>query len=251
MRPQTVGFVGAVAALLVSGCSPQQTAPTALDEGLGTSALRARAHGIAPPQSHPHGKSYSEWAAAWWQWILGIPPSINPGLDLTGEHCGVNQSGHVWFLTGSFAPGIVVRECTIPTGTALLFPLFTFAWFGFLNDPPEQTTEEFIRGQVTCVEGAEIPLVEIDGLPVEDPARYLEKSVVFRAFLPEDNLFGATEEQIPELTLFPSVDEGFYLFVNPLPPGPHTIRWQSKAESCGFTDIGDITYHLTVVPGRK
>jgi hypothetical protein len=250
MKSQIGSFVGALTVLLLSGCSPEQTTPTALDEEAGLSAVQASAHGIAPPQSHPHGKSYSEWAAAWWQWILGIPVSINPGLDLTGEHCAVNQLEHVWFLAGSFSPGVVVRECTIPSGTALLFPLFTSGWFAFLNDPPEQTTEEFIRGQVTCVEGADIPLVEIDGLPVEDPTRYLEKSVVFRAVLPEDNLFGATEAQIPELTLFPSVDEGFYLFLNPLPPGPHTIRWQSRAEACGFAEIGDITYHLTVVPGH-
>ena len=54
---------------------------------------------------------------------------------------------------------------------------------------------------------------------------------------------------IPELTLFPSVDAGFYLFLNPLPPGSHTIRWQSG--SCGFTDIADITYQLFVTPGRS
>ena len=93
----------------------------------------------------------------------------------------MNQSGHVWFLVGSFAAGVVVRECTIPTGTALLFPLSNAAFFAFLNDPPEQRTEEFIRAQVTCVETAEIRLVEIDGVAVENPRQYFEQSTIFRS----------------------------------------------------------------------
>lgn len=248
MRPHSARVLGILTALISSGCSPDQTTPTPLEEA--PSALQAIVHGIAPPQARPHGKSYSEWAATWWQWILETPVSINPGLDPTGEHCAVNQSGHVWFLVGSFAPGVVVRECTIPTGTALLFPLSNAGFFAFLNDPPEQRTEEFLRAQVACVESAEIPLVEIDGVPVGNPFQYFERSTIFQVILPEDNLFGVGEDVIPELTLSPSVDAGFYLFLNPLPPGSHTIRWQSRSPECGFNEIADITYHLTVSPGR-
>lgn len=251
MKSQFGILAGSATVLLLSGCSPDQTTPTALNDGGGLSTIQASAHGIAPPQSKPHGKSYSEWAAAWWQWALETPASINPVLDPTGERCTVNQSGHVWFLAGSFSPGVVVRECTIPTGTALFFPLISNAWFAFLNDPPDQRTEEFIRGQIACIAGSEFPLVEINGLVVENPTQYHEQSVIFRVVLPEDNVFGATEAQIPELTLFPSVDEGFYLFLNPLQPGSHTIHFQAKATGCGSTAVGDITYHLTVTPGRR
>jgi hypothetical protein len=101
-----------------------------------------------------------------------------------------------------------------------------------LSDPPEQRSEEFIRAQVACVQDAEFPLVEIDGIPVENPDRYLEQSIVFEVILPEDNLFGATEEDIPELTLSPSVDQGFYLLLTPRTPGTHTIRWQARSASC-------------------
>jgi hypothetical protein len=62
--------------------------------------------------------------------------------------------------------------------------------------------------------------------------------------LPADNLFGATADDIPGLLLSPSVDEGYYLFIQPLPPGEHTLRWQASSAACGFGQ--DITYHLRI-----
>jgi hypothetical protein len=249
MRNRTLALSVVGAALLLVACSSDQTTPTAPDVGSGPPALRTSAGGIAPPQSSPHGKSYSEWAAEWWKWAIATPVSTNPVLDLTGENCDANQLNHAWFLAGAFTSDPVIRECTVPIGRALFFPLINFAYFAFLSDPPEQRTEEFIRAQVACVEDAEFALVQIDGISVKDPGRYLEQSVVFDVILPEDNLFGATEDEIPELTLSPSVDQGFYLFLTSRTPGEHTIRWQVSSAACGFSQ--DITYHLTVTPPGK
>jgi len=215
----------------------------------GIPSFGARAAGIAPSQASPHGRTYGEWAAAWWQWALEIPVSSNPVVDPTGEHCAVNQQDHVWFLGGAFGSGSVVRACTIPSGTALFFPIINTAYFAFITDPPETRTEEYLRAQVTCVESAEFGLIEIDGVPVDNPEGYLEQSVLFDVILPEDNVFGLGEDVIPELTLSPSVDQGFYLFLNPLPPGEHTLHWQAEAPACGNSQ--DITYHLTVTSGRS
>jgi hypothetical protein len=47
------------------------------------------------------------------------------------------------------------------------------------------------------------------------------------------------QTRIPELLLSPSAEQGYYLFLYPLSPGKHTIRWvasgwQSQLESiCG------------------
>jgi hypothetical protein len=196
---------------------------------------------IAPPGSTPLGRSYSEWAAEWWKWALETPTSVNPNLDTTGEHCHVNQPEDVWFLAGSFGTDPVTRECTVPPGRPLLFPLINVGSFAFPTDPPEMRTEEFLRSQVAPIEDAVIH-VEIDGVPVDNPRQYLEMSVVFDVFLPEENVFDTGEE----LTLSPSVDEGFYLFVFPLKPGEHTIHWQASSEAFDFSQ--DITYHITVPP---
>jgi len=244
MKRRIRGVPLASAVLLLAACSTDQPGPTAPTVSSGPSALGSSVGGIAPTQSRPHGRSYSEWAAAWWQWVLTTPVSSNPVLDPTGEHCAENQSDHVWFLAGAFNGEPVTRECTIPTGRALLLPLINNAYFAFPDDPPDTRTEEFARAQVACVEEAAFSLVEIDGVSVRNPGRYFEESVVFEVVLQEDNLFGFPAG----FTLSPSVDAGYYLFLTPLPPGEHTIHWQATS-ACGLSQ--DITYNLTVRPGRR
>jgi len=69
--------------------------------------------------------------------------------------------------------------------------------------------------------------------------------------LPEDNIFGYTPEQVPELLFSPSVDQGYYLFLWPLPPGEHEIHWEA-AWTCPFGGFTiDATYSLTVRPGHN
>ena len=69
--------------------------------------------------------------ADWWKWIIAIPSEINPLLDDTGEDCGVNQQGPVWYLvgtpgdteTGNLTTGDAERDCVIPEGKKILFPI--------------------------------------------------------------------------------------------------------------------------------
>ena len=55
------------------------------------------------------GRTYSEWAAAWWQWALSIPVSVHPLFD-HGD-CKTGQSGPVYFLGGSFNSASASRSC--------------------------------------------------------------------------------------------------------------------------------------------
>ena len=181
----------------------------------------------------------------WWQWALETPASVNPVLDTTGEHCAEGQTGRVWFLAGTFGNGTVERSCTVPTGTALFFPLINAFYGAFLNDPPETRTEEFLRAQVVTCHNF-VLLAEINGVAVNNPLQYFEQSPLFDVQLPEDNVFGLGEDVIPELLLSPSVDAGYYLFLWPLPPGEHIIHW-GASQSCPFGDFTqEVTYHLTV-----
>jgi hypothetical protein len=52
---------------------------------------------------------------------------VNPIVDNTGKHAGINQGGPVWFLAGT--PGdnkIPIRKCIVPYGKALLFPVINY-----------------------------------------------------------------------------------------------------------------------------
>ncbi len=205
---------------------------------------------IAPIWTTPLGQTYGRWAAEWWQWVVGIPADVNPQLDETGEHCAERQVDKVWFLAGSFDPtATVVRKCTVPAGKALFFPLINIGFFAFLNDKPKERTEEFVRKAGSCTEAAQIS-VWIDGLKVNNPNQHStgpsrSQSPIFNVQMPPGNILGADEKTVRQLVLSPSAEEGYYLFVWPLKPGPHTIRWM--ASGCTAGNKQNATYHLNVV----
>lgn len=203
---------------------------------------------IAPIKSNPVGQSYGNWSATWWKWVLGIPVAVNPLLDTTGEFCTQGQVDKVWFLAGTFG-GTADRSCTVPTGKALFFPLINNFAGAFLTDPAEQRTEEYIRALASCTVPANIS-ASIDGSPIPNPTDFFtgpsgSPSPIFNVQLPPGSLFG---DDVPELKLTPSAEQGYYLLVRPLPPGKHTIRW--TASGCTPGNSQDITYHLTVKTGK-
>jgi hypothetical protein len=207
-----------------------------------STAFAAKKPAVLPPEVHPYGHTYGEWAAAWWDWALSQPAGANPVLDPTGANCAKGQQGKVWFLAGSFSPGEVNRACTVAQGTALLLPVTNYVYCAFATDPPEQRTEEFVRSQVSFVPEAATSLsASIDGVAVADiQGRYFEESSLFSVVLPADNIFGLPEGFL----LDPCADAGYYLIVRPLPPGEHTIEF---AGSLGDFSL-DVTYQITVAP---
>lgn len=204
---------------------------------------------IAPIDTKPAGQTYGRWAAEWWQWALGIPAAVNPVTDTTGEHCAQRQVDKVWFLAGSFSSDPVLRDCEVPAGKSLFFPLINSLYGAFLNDPPETRTEEFVRAAGSCTEPAQIS-VWIDDFKVPKPTRFFtgasgSQSPIFNVQLSPGNVAGVDETVAPELVLSPSAEQGYYLFVRPLRPGTHTIRLIASGCLPGVSQ--DITYHLTVV----
>jgi hypothetical protein len=200
---------------------------------------------VFAPQVRPFGLTYGQWAAQWWRWGLSQPGAA-PLVDASGAHCADGQAGPVWFLAGSFAPGAVIRSCTVPAGKALLFPVVNDGAFAFPTDPADQRTEQFLRGQVDPPARAATGLAAtIDGVGVPDiKARYFEDSVLFSVTVPADNIFG-----LPGGTVVgPDADAGYYLMVRPLPPGRHTIHFTGTLPDFALTL--DVTDHITVRAGR-
>ena len=203
---------------------------------------------IAPINAAPEGQTYGRWAAAWWQWALGIPAAENPLTDPSGENCAQRQVDEVWFLAGSQI-GPVIRTCRIPAWKSLFFPLINTFYGAFLNDPPETRTEGFVGRAGRCTSPVKISQLSIDGWKVPQPFRVTgasgSQSPIFNIQLPPPgNLFGVDEGTVPELVLSPSAEQGSCLFVYPLSSGRHTIHWE--ASGCVSGNVEDITYHLTV-----
>jgi len=223
-----------------------------LEDRLTMSGPGANNPGVLPPQSHPNGATYGEWAARWWQWAYKQPVDTNPLFDETGAKVANGQSGNVWFLAGVInVSGTAERTATIPTGKALFFPIVNFEADNLApptNPPLDVAGLRALAKSV--IDGATDLAAEVDGRAVVNLPAYREQSPVFSITLPDNNLFQFFGFNVPAGTYsLPDgfVDDGYYLMLAPLSAGPHTIHFHASIPSFDFTL--DITYHLTVAGG--
>ena len=186
-------------------------------------------------------------AAQWWQWAFGAPASVNPVTDETGQFGAVNQpNGNLWFLAGNFG-GITVRTITIPVGKALFFPVAnvidvedgtaTPGGKVFAVKKPLQVAEAFVSSAISTAFGLSC---SVDGNDIPITAANLEQSTPFGLHLPPDNVFA-----LPVGVYYPAVDSGYYVLLNPLSAGQHTIHFTGGTTFAGFFFV-DVTYNITV-----
>ena len=186
--------------------------------------------GILPANSSPHGMTYGEWAAEWWTWA--ISNDFNTILDGTGELCADGQSGHVWFLAGSFG-SVETRDCTVPTGQMLFFPIRNNAWFQFPDDPPLDV--DGIRALLAAGNDASGAIsATVDGVAINNLEQYRTVAPEFNAVVVDDNQFGFPDGSAGQL------DDGWYLMLAPLSAGEHTVNFTAQDGDL------DVTYNLTI-----
>jgi len=211
--------------------------------------------GIAPPQSSPHGQSYGQWGDQWWQWGFSFPADINPLLDQTGQNAALGQSGEVWFLAGTTG-GSAERTVTVPPGKALFFPIVNNLWINVptLGDNPWSPEQEaFARAYIAlAIDDMTKVTCTIDGKAVQNLDAYrcqTPPGEAFMTYIPENDIWGLVGLTTVDGGIFqpgtygPSVQDGIYLMLPPLPAGLHEIQFSAA----GLHGWGlDVTYHLTV-----
>jgi hypothetical protein len=223
-----------------------------------THAASTQNPGVLPPNSHPHGLTYAQWGARWWQWAFSIPVPGNPLIDQTGAYCGAGQSGSVWFLAGAWNGSTpLTRTCTVPPGKALFFPIVNTECDTTppIPLPPDQWLA-ICPGLVAAGYPAPNVTTEVDGRQLQHledvcpqaqgshftttAPSYCVASGPFDITLPASNLWTAIGVPPFPPGTYQAVQEGVYLLVAPLPSGSHTLRWTGGGGQ-------DITYHLTVL----
>jgi len=203
--------------------------------------------------SVPYGRTYGEWAAAWWQWALSVPVSNHPLFD--NGNCTVEQTGPVWFLGGQF-PSVtpesmkldgVNRTCTIPSDKALFFPVLNIE--NSLLEDPGKTIALLRQSPESIMNMAAKLSVVVDGHSIPNVQRdFRVQSPTFDFTLPDDtdNLLNAIGEGPFAAGVYsPAVGDGYYVMLKPLRLGDHKIRFQASVPDFEFSL--DITYHITVV----
>jgi len=217
---------------------------------------------VLPPHANAFGKTYGEWSAEWWKWCFSLPVDQHPLFDTADGSAG--QSGHVWFLGGTFTliegeDGLVVgtadRHVTVPAGKALFFPILNTECSTVEGNGE---TEEALRECATFF-GSSVANPDsnlqcmVDGKALANLINYRVESPFFAyGPLPENNILQAFGLDAPAGTVSPAVGDGVFIMLAPLSHGEHTIHFGGSGiytvEEHGFDFVFhlDITYHITV-----
>ncbi|MEQ1484413.1 hypothetical protein [Methyloglobulus sp.] len=193
-----------------------------------------------------YGKTIGNWGHAWWQWAFNFPSAGNPILEDGNVDCSAGQSGEVWYLAGSFGSK-AERTCTIKKGKAVFFPLLN----GLYWTPLDPTIPEDCTDVLSCRTGVGESIDKItgwsctvDNVPCVWFAQVVRAQSNARRFnIPPGSV--ATDFGYAPGVRKISISDGYWVMLNPLPPGEHTIHFTSA--SAAFPDFAlDVTYHLTV-----
>ena len=204
--------------------------------------------GIVPPNAKFGGKSYSEWAAEFWQWAFSLPVEGHPFLDDSTEFdLSANQpDGPVWFWAAPDGP--LTRHATIPAGKALFLTLRDVDASSLEEPPFFGATEEEQREIANFFADHIVDVfATIDGVPVENLEKYRFETDQFEFSAPSPWVFGANGGQGT------AVGDGYFLLIPPLPKGQHTIHYggtfRFEAGELGeepLEFVKEITIELTV-----
>ncbi len=205
-----------------------------------TTSISASANGIPDPNPgvvpvdgmSKDKRSYSELAGDFWNWA-----TLADLLDSGEVDCSRGQSGKVWFLAGNFG-GVSERSCTIRKHKQLFFPIVNSLWWTPEDGDTVPEVRAFANGSINPVDTL---MVEVNGVEVLDVYAY-------RAQSPAGGFVWNNDEFQEELGLDPmdrpSASDGYWILLDPLPKGEHTVRFVGGSTEQGFEL--DVTYHLTV-----
>jgi hypothetical protein len=227
---------------------------------------------IAPSQSRFRGLSYSEWSAAWFQWVFSLPVTDHPLFDTAD--CSAGQTGNVWFIDGTHGTAFPEdgRHCTIPAGTALFLAVaarnsdnegcagLTIQRTAFSELELREFARDFLNGflgtRAVVIDG-----VAVEGLPECDPetpetcnSPYRVQSPVFDYIVPAVNnilvaddgdCYKSPPRPNTPYTARGAVADGVYVLIKPLSVGQHTIKFGPLDPETGEPTR---VYFITVTP---
>jgi hypothetical protein len=193
-------------------------------------------------------RSPEKLSAMWWEWGFSIPAAQNPQIDSTGANCMVGQRGPIWFLAGVWTGGAATRNCSIPEDKYLFLPVANSVQINAPNvcgDPPGDMTVAQLRHAAAAGLNETNLSVQLDGRPVNDLLHI--RSNVFAVALPAQNIFNLATlcgpGGVPAGVYSPAVDEGYYVLLEPLQRGMHTLH----VHAAGSVAV-DVVYNLNSVP---
>ena len=190
----------------------------------------AQSSSLLAPTEEVSNVSQAEWSKRWWQWAASFDRMDSPVSDQTGELCAQKQSGPVWFLAGTYGTRRAIRECTIPRGKYLFFPLINYV---VVRGVASTTTCMGLMTQATQMTNEVASLVlDIDGIR--------SSNLVVHRQAPTGCFDVSALSERP--AGIPAAANGYYAMLRPLSPGVHTLNFGGALPSI----LQAVTYTIRV-----
>ena len=186
---------------------------------------------IVGPDEIVADRSQAEWSEAWLQWIAAFARDGSPVADTTGAQCAAKQEGDVWFLATSDGTAPVVRSCSVPGGKTLFVPVASTMERSGNREPDCESMARIAAGTLT--QHVSRLSMTLDGQPVDNLASHR---------IATRECFALGLRQTPRSTARTTVADGYFVMLQPLAAGPHTIAVGARFDSTWLST----TYHLDV-----
>ena len=194
---------------------------------------------VLPPQSKPFGLTYGQWSAEWWKQAVRQTGAPGTPFAAGAVSCSSMGTGDVVFLVGT-TPAVspaVERSCTISKHAAVLLPA--------INAECSQaegngSTDAELRACATSLAGTFTNVhVVVDGRALSGLSAFRFASPLYLFSPVAGNVFG-----IRAAVNSPSVADGYWVMLDKLKKGTHTVSFGGEAPAFDF--VTETTYTLTV-----
>ena len=197
--------------------------------------------GMSPAWAGPASSTQaSRLSAEWWNWAAGQPEETSP---LAGGACANGQSGSIWNLAGAPSTDPITRSCTLPVGKRIVLPVINAECSrvegnGSTESVLRQCATELVAdfsGSAT-LDGRFLPITQLTSRLF--PLRYVSGNVF--------GIGGGSSGTTP------SVASGYWVVIQPLPPGRHVLHVSGVVNGGPFAGFSqDVTYRLTVLDHHR
>jgi hypothetical protein len=204
----------------------------AFDDAMPTSARPSLLTSVPAlvPGEDIAGEPLSRWIQRYWQWSRLFPKGETPADDSTGERCAAEQSGPVFFLTGSSKSDTASRTCVVPKDSYILIPLINIL---AQATPGTSADCEALMQPVRQVNASVANLsFTLNGVVLQTPVTYRGDSGCFELHDVSRNIAGLAS------------GAGYWVVLKPLDVGNHELRFGGMFRADGFTQ--DIRYRIQV-----
>jgi hypothetical protein len=213
----TAAAAAAAASLTLTACGggDNHAPPPVTDCGAGTAAPYVH---IVPPDAKFDGKTYAQWAGGFWKWALELPLEGHPFTTCVRDF-SIRQSGPVWYWSApDTCPAPIAAS--IPEGKALLLTIRDVETSSLEPPPFHGDTEAQQRANSKYWADHIVNVfATIDGKPVSNLKAHRFSTPQIRFTAPTPWIFGSTGGAGT------SVGDGYYLLLDRLSKGKHTIHY--------------------------